>query len=194
MLNSVKQMCLIGSFELLLLHDLLTLKFTEPVLSLSNKRKIWSRNLDFVFTCFSHVYICFHVNFPFFPKKLEDLVSDSWLLVPILCIQNTFCSNLRSVSNLMAVFIGISYISRMLFRSKTPVGHTALNPLNTIMSGLSEISNLDINSPKPLSYLFFVISSIFLEVLHIFVRQCELSFFLGSLESFPSWQYFCFET
>ena len=105
----------------------------------------------------------------------------------------------------------MSYISRMPLRSNTPVGQTALNPLHifivywTILHAAKipggNIFFLDICwpnfkcqvPPEPLSYLLFIISSVLLQVFHVFVAQLELPLLLASLESFPSWDNSAFQ-
>ena len=112
----------------------------------------------------------------------------------------------------MAVFIGMSYISRIPFRSKTPVGQTALNPLHIFivkeeffkLRKLQELTFLAflykfwsnfrcLVPPEPFSYLLLVIASILFQKFYVFVRQLKFYLLLCSLESFPPWDGSCFQ-
>ena len=110
-----------------------------------------------------------------FIEQTKDLISISEEIWGFSFYYTTFY--------LIALFLGMSYISRIATLSRTPSGQTALKPLWYNRHHLTNLADL----LEPFPNFFFIVSCICFQVLYVILLQGELIAFLFFLESFTPW-------
>ena len=94
---------------------------------------------------------------PYRTDERSDL--DIWAIVRL----NTYRFHYKTFY-LIALFLGMSYISRIATLSRTPSGQTALKPLGENGHDVTNLADL----LEPFPNFFFIISCICLQVLYVF--------------------------